>query len=93
MKNNNAPSVDGTPEKQPREARWVWRLVSWWRRITGRDRYHVGIDYAKDGEPDHWCKAVYDTKTGVTTILEMGRGEPPANTKISHAPLTHEKRN
>lgn len=28
MKKDNASSVDGTPEKQPREARWVWRLVS-----------------------------------------------------------------
>jgi hypothetical protein len=32
MKNDNAPSVEGTPEKRPREARWVWRLV---RRLFG----------------------------------------------------------
>jgi hypothetical protein len=62
-----------------RKPRFLWRLVGWWRRITGRDRYHVGIDYAEDGGPDYWCKAVYDTRTGVTTILEMGRGQPPAN--------------
>jgi hypothetical protein len=27
MKNENAPSVEGTTDKRPREARWVWRLV------------------------------------------------------------------
>jgi hypothetical protein len=68
-----------------RKPRCLWRLVSWWRRITGRDRYHVGIDYADDGSPDYWCKAVHDTRTGVTTILEMGRGQPPANAALSDA--------
>ena len=60
-----------------RKPRCLWRLVNWWRRITGRYRYHVEIDYAKDG--DYWCKAVYDTWTGITTILEVGRGKPPSN--------------
>lgn len=64
---------------QPANPRWLERVVSWWRRITGRDRYYIGIDYADDGSPDYWCKAVQDTRTGVTTILETGRFQPPAN--------------
>jgi len=66
----------------------AWRcclhgVVGWWRRITGRDRYYMGYDPAYESDKAAWCICRVDTKTGVTTVLESGIGEPPANEKLS----------
>lgn len=55
-------------------ATWLGRLFSWWRYLTGRDRYYIGTDARADG--DYWIKSVYDTKTGIVTVLEAGKDEP-----------------
>ena len=60
----------------------VRRLVSWWRRITGRERYYIGYDHGcGKGDRAVWTKCSVDTKTGIITMLEYGYGEPPANEK------------
>jgi len=59
-------------------------LVLWWRKITKRDRYCVAVEKADErGKPDYWCESKIDTKTGVITVLRMGRGQPPKNAKSS----------
>ena len=56
------------------------RVVSWWRRTTGRDKYYIGFDPGcGKGDKAVWTKCRVDTKTGITTMLEYGFGEPPAN--------------
>jgi hypothetical protein len=72
---------------QPAKPRWLERVVSWWRRTTGRDRYYIGTDPAADGGC-YWVKSVYDTKTGIITVLETGKSEPPANESSSQTGAT-----
>lgn len=76
MKNHPMFDMSKVIRATERKPIWFWRLINWWRRIIGRDRYYVGVDYAKAGESDCWAKAVYDTKTGTITILEIGCGVP-----------------
>lgn len=62
-----------------RKPRCFHRLVLWWRKITKRDRYYIGVDKAYDNSPDYWCESKVDMKTGVITVLRTGRGKPPEN--------------
>lgn len=53
---------------------------------TGRDRYYMGYDPAYESDKAAWCICRVDTKTGVTTVLESGIGEPPANDQAQRPP-------
>lgn len=77
---------------QPAKPRWLERMVSWWRRITGRDRYYMGTDPG-NGDSAAWCVMKRDTKTGLLTVVECGTGEPPANDKLRHSAPVEDSNN
>lgn len=64
--------IDRATIKPPR-VRWFAQLVSWWRRITGRDKYTISWDCGC--QKSVWLVYKTDTKTGVITIIEIGEGE------------------
>lgn len=57
----------------PARTKWSERLVDWWRKITKRDRYYVSRGWG-DG---WWFMIKHDTKTGISTVVECGKGKPP----------------
>lgn len=89
MKNNNAPSVDGATEQQPREARWVWRLV---RRLLCPHRWEPVNDWFYGSHscfdiltktPRRWkccdCgKEIVTRHMPVSYVPPNGSDQPPA---------------